>query len=211
MLQELARDRLPDVSRAEDQRVLQIPGASSGHGTCCGSRRDDKDDRGRPEDDQLRRGRIRDARQVTRERGGSRADRHHVEDGGELVGCGVIGAFLVLVVEPVGLRHQDPERQGKDEAGDLADLADGSAARAYSHHPLGKQEGGGQADHVGKCERSAQHPATAVGLPRRERRRRAAHRRCGGDRHSTSPELHRPRLAVSIPPIWWDANADSLL
>ena len=170
MLKELVCDRLTDIAGPEDQRVLEIPGTSSSHRARCRPRQNHAKDRGRPEDQQLRRRRMSDSREIADDGGSGRTHRDHVENGRELVRRGVIGALLVPVVEPVGLRHHDPERQEQHESRDLTQLTEGSDSVVCGHRPLGDEEGGHQADHVRSRKRPPQHPAPAMRLPGRYRR-----------------------------------------
>ena len=127
MLKELATDQLPDLSRADDQRILDVRRLPPCEGPGRRSRRHDEEKSKEPKRCELRLVRV---RETDEPRGGvEEPDAHgdEVEDADDLVGGRVRGALLVAVVETVELGRQDPHRQQSQEDDRLdadSDLAD---------------------------------------------------------------------------------------
>src|SRR5437016_2481915 len=127
MLKELATDQLPDLSRADDQRILDVRRLPPCEGPGCRSRRHDEEKSKEPKRCELRLVRV---RETDEPRGGVEepdAYGDEVEDADDLVGGRVRGALLVAVVETVELGRQDPHRQQSQEDDRLdadSDLAD---------------------------------------------------------------------------------------
>ena len=119
VLQQLARDLLADVSCADDDRVLDVRVGAPADGTRGAPGEGDEDDRCRPEDEQLPHLRVRDAGLPGDHEEHPGTDRDHVEHAEHVVDRRVVGAGLVAVVEAVGAREQEPERQREHEADEL--------------------------------------------------------------------------------------------
>ena len=165
VLQDLAADQLPDISRADDDGVLDVgdsrAGKTSGEHAGKGDRRNADD----PEQ-QVTRDLAVEVGQPQHREGGPRTDGDEVENADELVDGGVIGPLLVGVVEPVQLGQHHPERERGREDEQLDGR--GHAARAVREHVLDDREGNQQAGDVGQQQHAADQPATpldARGLP----------------------------------------------
>ncbi len=110
MLQDLAAEQLADVAGADDDAVLNVREAQPrGRARGDAAERDERE-RERPEQGRLLRVDVDAAGRVADdpERPGRHGDQ--VEDADEIVGGRVLGALLVVVVEPVEPREDDPRR-----------------------------------------------------------------------------------------------------
>ena len=111
MLEELARDLLPDVARADDQRVLDVGIGAATQRARHESCEHDEDDREEPEEAELREARGRDSGHVDEREQHPGADREHVEDADEVVDSRVVRTLFVSGVEAVEAPEDDPERE----------------------------------------------------------------------------------------------------
>ena len=110
MLEELPGDELPDLARAEDDRVLQVRDPVPAEGASRRAADGDQADREAPEDDQLEKCRVGEPGDPGTEVEDPGADGDEVEHAQELVDGRVVGPLLVVVVEAVELRAEDPAR-----------------------------------------------------------------------------------------------------
>src|SRR5947208_971066 len=94
MPQILLPNQLTNISGTDDDGVLEVSDVTSTIGSCGGTAQPHKSDSARPENRDLRRGRMRDVRHVRPDRKDKRADRDHVKDAGKVVGGRMIGALL---------------------------------------------------------------------------------------------------------------------
>ena len=120
MLDELAGDELADVAGTDDDVFCTYVLAAAGDRPGAGAR--DRDEDGSPSPRSATSlGRLGSASPVTdapdEEEPGT--ERDELEDADEVVDRRVVGPLLVVVVELVELRHDDPERQRDDEQEDL--------------------------------------------------------------------------------------------
>ena len=83
-------------------------------------------------------------------------DRDEVEDAHEVVGGRVVGALLVVVVEPVELRHDDPARERHREEEDPA------GAHAPADQSFCKNEGKGEPGDVCGGKRPPDDPSAPL-------------------------------------------------
>jgi hypothetical protein len=153
VLEHLARDELTDVSGPDNDHVLDVQNALARGGPHRRSTGRDQNDREDPEARELRERRRRRTGQPSAEQQQPGPDGHEVEDADEVVHRGVVGAFLVAVIEPVHLRHHQPHRQRGQERDPLPGL------RGVRQERLGQREGAQQSDEIRNDEKPSDQPA----------------------------------------------------
>ena len=159
MLEQLAGDQLPDVSSANDDRVLEVrdvppliaraPTRSIDTNAIASAQNTTSF------------GMVGWRRPVSRVEDVEGPDGHrdHVEDAGEVVDRRVVGALFVLVVEAVQLRDEHPRRDGGDERDDLVRRVEHTGRARAGDEPFREQQRGEQADDVGGDEHATDEPS----------------------------------------------------
>jgi len=166
MLEELSADHLADRSCADDDGVLDIGREPTGEGTRAAPRQRHRHDREQPERRKLLLIRVGEAGHPGEREEPPGADRDKMEHAGDLVDRRVVGPLVVVVVEPVELRpdHPDRERAGEDEGLEARpDTRDQPGLARESK--LGRAERDAQPDHIGDREHSANEPPAPVFAP----------------------------------------------
>jgi len=115
MLQELAAYELPDVTCADDDRVLEVRDAAAARRPRERPRGSHEDHGEHPEGSQLRELRIGEPGRQRAEREQPGSDRDQVEHADHVVDRRRVGPALVAFVEAVQLREDDPRGQRQEE------------------------------------------------------------------------------------------------
>ncbi len=130
VLEDLAAEQLADVTGADDDAVLDVREAEAG-----GRARDDAAERSRTRARSTQKSAVfvrvgvHDAGCGADDPERPRRHRDQVEDADDVVGGRVLGALLVVVVEAVEPREDDPGRQRQEEDGELGRRRDALAGR----------------------------------------------------------------------------------
>ena len=146
MLTQLACDQLPDVTCADDYRVLNVRVPGLGYPARDPAAEAHEDDRERPERHELRNVRSDDAGDPGADEEQPGAHRDEVKDAGQLVHGGVARALLVEVVELVELRCNCPRRERQEEQEQLRLLVDRAPRQAEEQ--LGDEECDGETHEI---------------------------------------------------------------
>ena len=160
VLGELAGDKLTDVARPDDDRVLEIDVGSSACGTgqhACGGHQDDRSD---PEGDQSLHARMGDADHLSGEEDEPTAHGDEMEDADQVVRARVIRSLFVVSVEAVEVGDDDPGGQCDEEEHALGEVPDRVVNRSVTREEERRErEGEPEAGDVGQGERAAHEPA----------------------------------------------------
>ena len=164
VLTDLARDQLPDLAGADDDRVLDV-----GRRTQADAAREHpaagyEQRRQDPEHDQLPRPRIGDPGQPAAEEEDPGAERDQMDDADEVVDGRIAEALIVVAVEAVHCREQHPGRQAEEEDGELVHRPRTGPLGAQPENEYAREERRRQSGRVCKNERAANQRPTA---PRR--------------------------------------------
>ena len=152
MAKQLAGDALTDIAGAEDERVLVVERTSAAERTCDAACESDEHDRGAPQHDGVRHGRISKTGQLQRGEHEPRSDRDQVEDADDVVGRRVVRALLILVVQVIETRDCDPHGKRDDGRNDGAPIEPRAGQADYE-----KREG--EPYDVGDDEHATNEPA----------------------------------------------------
>ena len=164
VVKDLPPEQLAHVAGADDDAVLQVGEAEPGRRPGDDAPDGHEEERQRPENGRLLRIEVNRAR---RRADDPECPRHHgdeVEDADGVVGGRVLGAFLVVVVEPVDARDDDPRGQRHEEHEELVPRADAVAVTAGDH--LRQRERERETDEVGGEQHPPDKRAPAAERPR---------------------------------------------
>ena len=198
MLEELARDQLADVARADDDACsARRAGLRRQHAAGERPQRRDERDRERARRPPASRGRDRRARSARSARRRPGADGDEVEDADDVVDRRVVGALLVAVVEAVELRDHDPDRERRRRA-----------ATRRSVHSGRRRAGPSAAAAAGR--RRASPTTSATTSARRTSRPRRPVVRAGSESARGSRTTGRRRSPGAVVPLAGTARPSSL-
>ncbi len=161
--QHLAGHALAHVPGADDDRVLQVRDAAPAPEAGDRARDGDERDREPPQRHRLREVRSGGAEQPFADEEEPDADGDQVEDAAELVRGRMVRPLLVLLVEAVEARDQDPAGNRRQEHRVFEPRPEVMVrARAGAESELDEGEGRGERDHVCEDEHAAHQPASAA-------------------------------------------------
>ena len=161
MVSDLVGQQARDLTRPDDDDVLDVRGVSPSHDSRDRPEQRNEQDRDRPEDDEAREVRMRQADDLGDRHEPPGADRDHLQDAEDVVDGRVVGSLLVSIVEAVHARDEHPEGEARDEECDLparVDLIDRGFGRDQRES---EQERGQEPDEIGDEQQPAHEPATA--------------------------------------------------
>jgi hypothetical protein len=161
--EELPGDEFPDLARADDHRPLNVGLVAPAESSRRSARQRDENDGKRPEEGEAAQVRRRETAEPGAGKEQPRADRDEVEHTGQVVGCRVVRALLVSVVEPVDLRQDNPDGESQSEEQELA--LEGDSISGATERELRGEEGAGETEEIPKKERAPDEPATAFHAP----------------------------------------------
>ena len=166
MLEQLARDELADLARADDDRVLGIAGVPPADRAGDEAEQRDDSDRAGPEEQQPIHVRVRHVGQPREDEQSHEPTVTRSEDADQVVGSRSVDLLLVAVVEAVELGRDHPEREAENEDDRLAERAErvGAVVILCPGDERREGEGDGQAEQIGHEQRAAGDPASSSGL-----------------------------------------------
>jgi hypothetical protein len=158
MVEELARDRLPDVARAHDDGVLEVGRVPAAIATRARTPERDEHRGERPEGGDAPKLRVGETAEVRAGEEHPCPERDHVQDADQVVGRRVVGPLLVAVVETVELGEDDPAGKRREEE-EVLGLECDSPRGPRAERKLRSQEGASEPEDVGGQQHPAHEPA----------------------------------------------------
>ncbi len=119
MVADLVGQQARDLTRPDDDDVLDVRGVPPSHDSRDRPEQRNEQDRDRPEDDEAREVRMRQADDLRDRHEPPRADGDHLQNAEDVVDGRVVGSLLVSIVEAVHACDEHPEGEARDEECDL--------------------------------------------------------------------------------------------
>ena len=198
VVEQLAPDQLPDVTRADDHRVLDVGRIAARQPARDRTQSGDADERQEPERRQLRLVRMGEPDEPRGREEEPEADGDQMEDADYLVCRGVRGTRFVAVIEAVELRDHGPEREQEQKHHPAEGEIGAPRGLVTEEDQLRRRESDEQANHVRGEEHPPHEPATAhaarSGVSRGFRPRRELRRVTGSGRAEGRGDVLQGRL-----------------